>query len=69
MMQIEQLELGLWEVLKEAASAPDEADLGQLLDGLDAALLSLDTGGQLQVAAEAIAQIAQVFCDHSSLAF
>ena len=69
MRQLEQLELGLWEVLKEAAIAPDEADLGQLLDGLDAALLSLDTVGQLQVAAEAIAQIAQIFCDRSSLAF
>ncbi|MBM0744864.1 hypothetical protein JOY44_25420 (plasmid) [Phormidium sp. CLA17] len=69
MRQIEQLELGLWEVLKEAAISPDEADLGQLLDGLDAALLSLDTGGQLQVAAEAISQIAQVFCDRSTLAF
>ncbi|MBM0745516.1 hypothetical protein JOY44_29290 (plasmid) [Phormidium sp. CLA17] len=69
MRQIEQLELGLWEVLKEAAIAPDEADVGQLLDGLDAALLSLDTVGQLQVAAEAISQIAQVFCDRSALAF
>ncbi len=69
MRQIEQLELGLWEVLKEASISPDEADLGQLLDGLDAALLSLDTVGQLQVAAEAIAQIAQVFCDRSALAF
>ena len=69
MRQVEQLELGLWEVLKEAAIAPDEADLGQLLDGLDATLLALDTVGQLRVAAEAIAQIAQVFYDRSTLAF
>ena len=69
MRQIEQLELGLWEVLKEAAIAPNEADLGQLLDGLDAALLELNTVEQLSVAAEAIAQIAQVFCDRSTLAF
>ena len=69
MRQIEQLELGLWEVLKEATISPDEADLGQLLDGLDEALLELDTVGQLQVAAEAISQIAQVFCDRSTLAF
>ncbi len=69
MRQTEPLELGLWEALKEATSAPDEADLGKLLDGLDAALLALDTVGQLQVAAEAIAQIAQVFCDRSTLAF
>ena len=69
MRQIEQLELGLWKVLKEAAISPDEADVGLLLHGLDAALLDLDTVGQLRVAAEAIAQIAQVFCDRSSLAF
>ncbi len=69
MRQLEQLELPLWEVLKEATSAPDVADVRQLLDGLDAALLDLSTVGQLQVAAEAIAQIAQVFCDRSTLAF
>lgn len=69
MSQVEQLELGLWEVLKQATIAPEEADLRQLLDGLDAALLELNTVEQLQVAAEAIAQIAQVFCDRSTLAF
>ncbi|MEX0268940.1 hypothetical protein AB3R30_07350 [Leptolyngbyaceae cyanobacterium UHCC 1019] len=69
MRQIEQLELRLWEVLKEATLLPDEANLGQLLDGLDAALLGLDTVGQLQVAAEAIQQIAQVFCARSTLTF
>ncbi|PZV05293.1 MAG: hypothetical protein DCF22_24775 [Leptolyngbya sp.] len=69
MRQIEQLELGLWQVLKEATISPNAANLGQLLDGLDAALVELDTVEQLQVAAEAIAQIAQVFCDRSTLAF
>ncbi len=69
MRQIEQLELLLWEVLKDATIAPDDADLGQLLTVMDEALLNLDTVGQLQVAAEAIAQITQVFCDRSTLAF
>ena len=69
MRQLEPLELPLWDVLKEATSAPDVADVRQLLDGLDVALLKLDTVGQLYVAAEAISQIAQVLCDRSTLAF
>ena len=47
MSQVEPLELGLWEVLREATTAPDQADLWQLLDELDAALMELDTVGQL----------------------
>lgn len=69
MSQVEQLELPLWDLLKQATVAPDEADLSQLLDILDESLSHLDTVGQLQVAAEAIAQIVQVFQDRSTLAF
>lgn len=66
---MEQLELSLWEVLKEATIAPDEADLRHLLKVLDESLIALDTVEQLQVAAEAIAQIVQVFQERSMLAF
>jgi len=66
---IEQLELPLWEILREATGAPDEVDVRQLLEVLDQTLLKLDTVEQLQVAAEAIAQIVQVFQDRSTLAF
>jgi hypothetical protein len=66
---MEQLELPLWDVLKAAAIAPEEADLQQLLHGLDTALLNLDTLEQLQVAAEAIAQIVQVFQERWAIAF
>lgn len=69
MRRLEPLELPLWELLKEATIAPDAADLQQLLNGLDEALLALDTTGQLQVAGEAISQLTQVVCDRSSLAF
>lgn len=69
MKPVEQLQLPLWEVLKEATIAPDEANLRELLDGLEAALSDLDTVGQLQVAAEAITQIVQVFQERSLLAF
>ncbi|MBD1995928.1 hypothetical protein H6G00_04755 [Leptolyngbya sp. FACHB-541] len=69
MKLVEQLELPLWDVLKEAAIAPDGADLQQLLDTLEAALSNLDTGGQLQVAAEAIGRIVGVFQERSVLAF
>lgn len=66
---VEQLVLPLWEVLEDAAIAPDEADLGQLLDTLETALLDLNTNQQLQVAAAGIAQIVQVFHVRSSLIF
>ncbi|MBD2090486.1 hypothetical protein H6F67_11535 [Microcoleus sp. FACHB-1515] len=69
MRTIEQLELPLWELLREAAIAPDAADVRQLLNGLDQALCQLDTVGQLQVGAAAIAQIVQVFELRSTLAF
>ncbi len=69
MRQVEQLELPLWEMLQVAAIAPDEADLRQLLKVLDESLSELDTVGQLQVAAEAIAKIVQVFQERSTLAF
>jgi len=69
MKHLEQLELELWDVLHEAAIAPAEADLKQLLTVLEQSLATLDTIGQLQVAAEAIAQIVQVFQDRSVLAF
>lgn len=69
MKAIEQLDLPLWEMLKEATIAPDEADLRQLLDVLEGALSNLDMVRQLQVAEEAIAQIVQVFQERSTLAF
>lgn len=69
MRAIEQLELPLWTMLKEAAIAPDEADVGQLLNVLNESLGSLETIEQLNVAAEAIAQIVQVFQVRSSVAF
>lgn len=69
MRQVKLLELPLWDVLKEATTAPDEADLRQLLKVLDESLSGLDTVGQLQVASEAIAQIVQVFQERSTLAF
>lgn len=69
MKPVERLELPLWELLQAAAIAPDAADVRQLLDGLEVALLELDTSGQLQVAADAIQQIVQVFQERSVLAF
>lgn len=66
---IEQIELPLWEVLQAATINPEHANLSQLLSILDATLLQLDTIGQLHVAAEAMAQIVQVFQARSLLAF
>ncbi|MBL1178179.1 hypothetical protein [Pantanalinema sp. GBBB05] len=69
MRQVEQLELPLWDVLQEATISPDDADVRQLLDVLEDSLTDLNTVEQLQVAAEAIAQIVQVFQARSALAF
>jgi hypothetical protein len=68
------LELPLWEILREAVGAPDQVDMRQLLEMLAQTLLAqtllkLDTVEQLQIAAEAIAQIVQVFQEQSTLAF
>ncbi|MBI4783168.1 MAG: hypothetical protein HY785_17875 [Oscillatoriophycideae cyanobacterium NC_groundwater_1537_Pr4_S-0.65um_50_18] len=69
MEPVEPLELLLWEMLREATIAPAEADLRQLLDGLEESLLKLNPPEQLQVIAEAITQIVQVFQERSVLAF
>lgn len=69
MTQGDQLSLPLWEALQEATTAPDAANVRQLLSVLETALLDLDTLGQLQVASEAITQIVQVFQARSLLAF
>ncbi|NJL41357.1 MAG: hypothetical protein HC899_35100, partial [Leptolyngbyaceae cyanobacterium SM1_4_3] len=58
-----------WSIFQQATCVPDEADLGQLWNALDEALPVLDISNQLQVTAEAIAQIAQLFQERSQLAF
>ena len=55
-----QLELPLWTQLQAATHAPDEANLGQLLALLEESLQGLELGMQLQVAADAIQQLAEV---------
>lgn len=69
MSTVEQLELQLWASLSEAAQVPEAAELAQLWQLLDITLVKLDTPKQLQVAAEAIAQIAEVFQERSTLIF
>jgi hypothetical protein len=69
MLPVESFELPLWTALKQAAIAPHDVEMRHLLQVLDEALDTLDTTAQLQVAAEAIAQINQVFHDHSQVLF
>lgn len=61
--------LPLWNALQEAATFPETADLKQLWETLDKALAVLDAADQLAVAAEAIAQLAQLFQERSQLTF
>lgn len=55
-----QFALPLWTRLQAATDAPDTADLEELLTLLEESLQGLESGVQLQVAAEAIQQLAAV---------
>ncbi|MBD2309641.1 hypothetical protein H6G17_29900 [Chroococcidiopsis sp. FACHB-1243] len=68
MSQFVQLELNLWEVLSEAALAPEDADLQQLWLMLESTVAPLELQDKLRVAAEAIAKMAQLVSDRSLLA-
>jgi len=56
---MQQLELDLWRELQD--EVPELANLQQLWLCLDAALVSLETQQQLQVAGDAIIQVARLF--------
>lgn len=57
----EQLELDLWDDLQSALAQPEVVNFEQLWQKLDSALASLERNQQLQVAAEAILQIVEVY--------
>lgn len=65
MSSVEQLELQLWASLSEAAAVPEAAELDQLWQLLDVTLVDQETPKQLEIAAEAIAQITEVFQERS----
>jgi hypothetical protein len=67
MNQFVQLELNLWEVLSEAALAPEDADLQQLWVKLESTVAPLELQDKLRIAAEAIAKMAQLVRDRSLL--
>ena len=67
MNQFVQLELNLWEVLSEAALAPEDADLQQLWLMLESTVAPLELQDKLRIAAEAIAKMAQLVRDRSLL--
>lgn len=56
-----QLELDLWGDLKSAREQPETADFHQLWQELEIAIASVEQNQQLQVAAEAISQIVEVY--------
>jgi uncharacterized protein Usg len=61
------IQLHLWDSLQIAAETPEIADLTQLWQTLDAALQPLSLTQQLQMAGDAVAQIAQIVQDRSLL--
>jgi hypothetical protein len=62
-------EVNLWNALENAAKTPEEIDLSKLWQTLEATIGALDGTEKLRVAAEAIAQIAALFQERSSLIF
>ena len=56
-------------ILQDATIDPEDADLEQLWQTLDAVLIGLDTSSQLEVAANAVAQITRLFQERSQLVF
>lgn len=57
---MQQLKLDLWGELKDAAEVPELANMQHLWLALDAALAVLSTQEQLQVAGDAITQVARI---------
>lgn len=61
-----QLELDLWGDLKSALAQPEVADFEQLWRELEQAIAPLEKNQQLQVAAEAISQIVEVYVSRAN---
>lgn len=63
------VQLSIWDLLEEAKKEPLEADFDLLWDGLDVSLVDLEVSQQLQVAAEVLLQMVEVFRVRSTEAF
>jgi hypothetical protein len=68
-LQVQQLELDLWNVISSARQSPEEADLLMVFHLLDKTLVDLDTSSQLRISADAVCQITDLFCDRTNLLF
>jgi hypothetical protein len=63
------VQLEIWDLLESAKLAPLEVEWSLLWNGLDSSLVDLETSEQLQVAAEALVQMVEVFHHRSIEAF
>ncbi len=66
-MEATQLELSLWDNLKQASATPKTADLAHLWQELEEAIVPLPHEQRLQTAGKAIARIGEVFALRSGL--
>jgi len=66
-MEIQQLELELWQSLAAASQFPETADLRSLCDALEQLLLQQPLSAQLRVAAEVLVQLSDVCVARSQL--
>jgi hypothetical protein len=64
-MEIEQLELDLWNALERARQFPETMDVRSLCDALEQAIVDQPLAAQLRVVAEGIEQLVGVYADHA----
>ncbi len=66
-MEIEQLELDLWDSLETAVKFPQTADLHQLCDALEHEIAMQPVSSQLTVVADVLVQLSQVYAERVEL--
>jgi hypothetical protein len=67
--QVKQLELSLWNIVRSATADPATAELSNIWQALDGALLDLPIVAQLEMSSRAIAEVTDIFQVQAGLIF
>jgi len=66
-MEVQQLELDLWQSLEKASRFPETADLRSLCDALEQTLSDQSLAEQLTVAGDVLVQLSEVHAARANL--
>ncbi len=66
-MEVQQLELDLWQSLETASRFPETADLRSLCDALEQTLFDQSLAEQLAVAGDVLVQLSEVYAARADL--